>query len=126
VNGGEWLLAAGVAGAVGLLAWVLLVGTWPAPTAKPRGSIRVRPDPQGEARVGRHAMAEDDDTQADSGRHHVGNPEATVSVAALLADALHEGRALRLAWPEHDPDEVPATNAGQEYPTAVLPVARPR
>jgi len=91
----EWLFAAGLP--VGrLLAWLLLAGTWPAPATKPQGSVRTRPSPQGEARVGRHAMAEDDDTQADSGRHHVGSPEATVSVAALLADALDEGR--RCGW----------------------------
>jgi len=64
--------------------------------------------------MGRHALIEDDDTVPVGGRHCLGRPGATVSVAGLLADALYEQRTLRAAWPIDDPDAVQESATGDE------------
>jgi hypothetical protein len=55
----------------------------------------------GNNEMGRHSHQSDD--TALYGRHTKGR-EYAVPVVELLADAIHEGRAIRLVWPYDDPD----------------------
>lgn len=89
-------------GGMGSLSWLLLASTWPTPPRAPRRCVGA--ERQADFAMGRHALIEDDDTEPLGGRHCLGSPNATVSVAGLLTDALHEQRALQRAWPAEDPD----------------------
>jgi hypothetical protein len=121
----SWLIAGTVTVTMGLLTWLLLASTWPTPSpksARRRGQAELRAD----TAMGRHALIEEDDTEPIGGRHRLGSPNATVSVAVLLADALHEQRARQRAWPTEDRDDVVTSHADDEFPTVVLPVMWPK
>jgi hypothetical protein len=103
MNATNWLIAGTVTAAMALLSWSLLASTWPA--TPPRAARRRgQAEPQADISMGRHALTQDDDMEPDGGRHRLGRPGATVSVAGLLADALHEQRARQRPWPTVDPD----------------------
>jgi hypothetical protein len=124
MNATSWLIAGAVAVAMGLLSWLLLASTWPTPPKSVRR--RGQAEPQADIAMGRHALIEDEDTEPVGGRHRLGSPGATVSVAGLLADALHEQRVRQWAWPAEDHDDVATSNADDEFPTVVLPVKWPK